>query len=121
MALRKLSTYVGDEALDMFANLMEPFAKILLAEGFREALKEGNKLRAIKIAIKENKKEVTEVLAVLEGEDPETYKPTLARIPILLLELINDPALIDLFRSQDQILDEELSGPATETITAEEN
>lgn len=109
--MRKLSEIKGEDALDILAEIVEPFGLIATDENFVAAIRFGNKLDAVKIGLKDHKKEVLKVLALLEGEDPETYAPSIVRIPALVLELLNDPDLTSLFSSQDTVTS---SGSATE-------
>lgn len=116
----KLSEIKGEKALDMWVDLIDPISAIIGDEEVEKAYKSGQKLQAVKIAIKSHKKEVTTILAIIDGEDPETYEPSAIAIPVKLAEIFNDPAISDLFISQEQTMDETLFGPATESTEANE-
>lgn len=110
----KLSEYEGDAALDILAELIEPVAEICadkeVAEIFRKG---GSKAAAIKAIIKKHKKSITTILAVLDGKDPETYKPNLFTLPVKLLEILNDEELVKLFTFAEQTGDAKSSGSAS--------
>jgi hypothetical protein len=62
-----------------------------------------------------------EILAILNQQDPETYEPNLVEIPKMLLELLNDKELLDLFQSQAQTTEKTSSVSVMENIGASEN
>lgn len=114
----KLSDYKGEQALDMLADMIEPATAIMADKEIAALAK--RKVPAVKIikhAIKNHKREVIEILAILEGETPEKYekKVTLFTLPAKLLEIFNDPDLMNLFTSQGQSKDETNSSSATES------
>lgn len=110
----KISDFHGEEALDLFADLLEPASEIMTDKEFVEYTRAGNAVKAVKTAIKEHKKAVIEILARLDGVEPDEYKVGVLTIPVKLLELVNDPALKDLFMQQGQKKENAASGSATE-------
>jgi hypothetical protein len=116
----KLSEIKGEKALDMWVDLIDPISAIISDKEVEKAYKSGQKLQAIKTAIKSHKKEVVTILAIIDGEDPETYEPSAIAIPVKLAEIFNDPAVSDLFISQEQMMDVTSFGPATENIGVNE-
>lgn len=111
----KLSEIKGEQALDVLADMLEPAARIISDDEIEKAYKSGQRLKAVRIAIKNHKRDVIEILAATEGEDPNTYEPNVLSIPIKLLEILNDPDVMGLFLSQEQTTDEISSIPATES------
>ena len=109
--MRKLSEIVGEDALDILADLIEPFMAIAQDKQFVLYVRSRQTVKAAKLCIKNHKKEILMILALLEGEDPSTYKPPLLRLPKLIVELLNDPELVSLFPS---LQTEMSSGSATE-------
>lgn len=101
--MRRLSDIKGEEALDVIADIIEPATEIMADKDFQKVARERNIPKAASVAIKNHKKAVLTVLAVLDGEDPATYEPTLVSIPMKLIELFNDPELVSLFTPSDQI------------------
>lgn len=117
----KLSDYKDEEALELLADLLEPVAEILSDKAILAAMqaKEINKMGAIKYAIKQHKKSVIEVLAILEGVPVNEYHCNVFTLPVKLLEILNDPELMDFFKLQVQGMTEEESfGSATEVTQA---
>lgn len=120
----KLSEYKGEQALDILADIVEPAAAILADKELAELSKSGvARIKLVKPIIKNHKKEVIEILAILEGEEPEQYaeKVNIFTLPAKLLELLNDPELVNLFTWQGQKTENETSGSATENTEADEN
>jgi hypothetical protein len=115
----KLSDIKGEKALDVLADLLEPAAEIMGDKEVEAAYNSGQVLKAVKVAIKNHKKAVLNVLAITEGEDPETYQPNVFSLPAKLLEILNDPEIMGLFSWQGQT-EKTSSGSATENTEADE-
>lgn len=100
----KLSDIKGERALDVLADLIDPVAEILGDKEISEALQSGKApAKAIKLALKNHKRAVLDMMAAIEGEDPETYQPSLFVLPKRLLDLLNDPEVQQLFASQESL------------------
>lgn len=110
--MKKLSEYKNEEALDILADLLDPSAVILSDNDIRDAWESNNRLLAIKIAIKNHKKEVIDILAIMEGVPRDEYKCNVITLPARLLEILNDEDLIAFFKSQGRNEKEESSGSA---------
>lgn len=103
----KLSDIKGERALDVLADMIEPVAEIMTDKEIVDILQSGKApAKAIKLSLKNHKKAVIAMLAAIDGEDPETYQPSLFVLPKRLLDLLNDPELQRLFSSQDSTSDE---------------
>lgn len=93
----------NDEALDLFADLLEPAAEIIGDKEVADILKSGDKpIKAIKVAIKKHKSAVVEVLARIDGVEPSKYEVNVLTLPVKLIELLNRPEVQELFTSQGQ-------------------
>lgn len=114
--MRRLSEYRGEEALDVLADLIEPAAEIMQDKQLATLFREKNMAAAAKVALKNHKKAVLSILARLEDEDPDTYAPSVFALPLKLLEILNDPELVNLFTSQGQNEAQTTSGSATANI-----
>ena len=114
----KLSDYKGEEALDLIVELLDPITKIMSDKQIADAYQKVSKLEAIKIAIKNHKTEVIEILAILDGEDPKEYEVNIFTLPVKILQILNDPELIKLFGSQGQTGGAKSSGSVLENIEA---
>lgn len=102
----------NEEALDLFADILEPLGEILgdtaVADAFRE-----KRIKGVKVAIKAHKKAVIELLALMDGENPESYKVGVWTLPIKLLQLFNQPEFNELFTLQSRTSGGGSSGSAT--------
>ena len=109
----KLSDFKGEEAIEVFADLMEPVAKILADGEILDCIKkEMPKVAIIKKIMKNHPHEIVEVMAILDKADPETYEVNLFSIPIKLTEILADEAVTSLFTSQGRKEDKASSGSA---------
>lgn len=123
----RLSDFKGEEAIDVLADIIEPITKILTDSEIQELSKQKDvpALKYVKPMLKNNKKEVIEILARLDNKPVEEYTKgmSLLTLPAQVLELINDPELQSLFRSQEQSnqMSSASSTPAMENTEAGEN
>ena len=108
----KLSEYQGEAALDLLADLIEPAGEIMSDKEIGEVFKD-NRFKAIGMAIKNHKKAVMKILATMDGVPVEEYKCNVLTLPVKILELLNDPELIQLFQYQGQTGDANSSGSAS--------
>lgn len=114
----KLSDIKGEEALDIVADLIEPIAEIAADKKIKELRdKEASKAQIAAYLIRNHKKEVIYILAILDMKKVEEYEVSLVSLPKKLLEIFNDEDFMDLFISQEQNMESDSSGPATENIT----
>lgn len=110
----QISEIKGEQAIDVLADIIDPVTTILSDEEVRSAYYGENRMQAIKVALKKYKKEVIYVLALLDGENPKTYQPTLLTLPKKLIEITDDPDMQLLFMSAGQNEEEDSSGSAME-------
>lgn len=98
----KISEYKNEDALDLLCDIAEPVALILADEQMQKAIKSGKatNIEAVKIAIKNHKSSVIEVLARLDGIDIKDANYTAPSIIAKLLDILNDKELTDFFMSQ---------------------
>ncbi len=107
--------YNSDDSLDAFADLLEPASVIMGDAELKNLLKSDQpRIKAVKYAIKNHKKEVKEILAIFDGESPETYKVNILTLPFKFMELLNTPEIIQLFTAQSRRNSVSTSGSATE-------
>ena len=109
----KLSEYQGEAALDLLADLIEPAGEIMADKEIGELFKK-NRLKAIGLAIRNHKKSVIQIMATMDCVPVDEYKCNVFTLPVKILELLNDPALIQLFTYQGQTGDAKSSGSASE-------
>ena len=101
----KLSEFKDDAALELIADIIEPATEILADPAIKEAFSR-SKMAAIKVAIKSHKNAIREIVARLDGKNPEEYHFTALSLPVKLLSMFNDPDLQQLFTSSGQKEDE---------------
>ena len=109
----KLSEYQGEAALDVLADLIEPVGEIMSDKEIGEVFKK-NRFRAIGLAIKNHKNAVMQIMATVDGVPVEEYKCNVFTLPAKILELLNDPDIVQLFTYQGQTGDATSSGSASE-------
>lgn len=110
----KLSEIKGKQAIEVIALIIEPATEIMIDVEFRDLARKRQIPKAASVALKNHPDAVLEILAALDGEDPDTYNPSLLSIPAKLLEALNDPELMALFTQQDQTSDQPSYGPVSE-------
>ena len=114
--MNRTNERTNEEKLDLFADLLEPVTAILAGPEVSDAWKHQSRIAAIRMAIKAHKREITEALALIEGEPPETYRIDAMRMILKLLALLNRPDVEEmadgLFTLRDQIAASAPSGPA---------
>lgn len=96
----RLSEIKGESALDTLAELMEPIAEVMGDEEIVELMNSGKpKILIVNKAIKNHKDAVITALSLLEQQDKEEFLAnlTLAKLPVMLLDVINDPDIQPLF------------------------
>lgn len=111
----RLSDYRGEDAIDLLADIIDPATEILGDTEFRDAVRaKMPRMTLVKMVLKKHKKEILEIMAIIDGEDPETYKPSALTLPVKLMDMLNDEELMQLFQSQGQTGEDVPSGSATE-------
>ena len=113
----KLSEFKDDAALELIADIIEPATEILADPAIKKAFSR-SKMAAIKVAIKSHKNAIREIVARLDGKNPEEYHFTALSLPVKLLSLLNDPDLQQLFTSSGQMEDVTACSSASENTEA---
>ena len=96
----KLSEIQNENALDVLADIIEPTSLILADEEVKRIYQNEPKLKLVSYILKNHKQSVIEIMARLDGKEPENYTFNLLTLPRKLLELINEPELQELFTLQ---------------------
>lgn len=116
----RLSEIQGEKAITTLADLLDPietiFADMKVVAAFRD--EKTSKMKKAKVMLKEHPKEVIEIMAIMDGETPETYNVNLLTLPKKLVELLNEPELASLFQSRGQMTEDASSGSAQGNIEA---
>lgn len=98
----KLSEFENEKALELIADIIEPFSKLFTNENIEKSLKSGDKIGAIKAGLKEETEAVIEVLAAMNGVSVKDYHANVIDMTKQLLEILNDKDLVTVFQSQGQ-------------------
>lgn len=96
----KLSEYKNEEALDILADILEPSIEIFTDKALIKLIQGKDKPKAISYAIKNHKKPILSILAILDGKKPEEYECNVFTLPAKILEILNDEELMSFFSSQ---------------------
>ena len=109
----------NDDKLDLFADLLEPVAVMLADDNVTGVIKRGEPaIRVVRNAIKLHKDQAIEILARLEGVEPDEYEFDGMRVTMKLLGYFNRPdvqkMVNELFTSPRKSADGASSGAATE-------
>lgn len=118
----RLSDVKGEQALDILADIIEPAVKIMSDPALKKIKEDGLPMvMAMPILLRNHKRSIIEILAVLEGKPYNEYveEVSLMTLPTRLLEMLNDPMLIEVFQSQTQT-ESTSFGSATENTEADE-
>ena len=105
----RVSDYKGEKALYKLAELLDPITVIMVDDEVRENLrKKSGRMAAVKAMIRNHAHAVIELLGILDDVDmSKNYDEyaktvTLVSLPARLLEILNDPELMELFYSEGQ-------------------
>ena len=113
--MRKLSEIQNEDALDVLCDLFDPVFAIVKDPNVLDCIKMKDRGTAVKVAIKNHKKSVLSILAILEGVPLSEYKVSLAELPVKVYEILNDQVLLDFFVSQGLMNSNASSGSAMES------
>ena len=102
----RLSEIKGEAALDLLADIIEPMTEIMSDPKVKELFEKKDKAAVIKCIIKNHKSAIIEILATVDGVPVKDYDMNVFTLPIKLLELFNDPELINFFTSQGLMEDQ---------------
>lgn len=115
----KLSEVKGEAALDLLADIIEPAAEIMSDPKMKDLIQAKNRGAIIKVLIKDHKKSIIEILAAIDGVPVDEYEVNVFTLPVKILEILNDPDLMDFFTSQES-MEEQISSIAPMVNTKDE-
>ena len=97
--MRKLSEIKGEEALDVLAEILAPIVEIWDDEEVRKGY-ETNVAKAVSVAIKNHRKAIIGIFASLDGKtyEEEAKEISLISLPADIINILNEPAIKDLFQ-----------------------
>ena len=119
--MKKLSDYQGEEAIELWADLMKPAADILANKEVATIMQSKKPPILIVHAILKNcKKEAMEILTRIDNT-PVNGLNAVTRLLALLGEIMEDETAKSFFNMQGQNTDKKHSGSATENIVEGKN
>lgn len=114
----RLSDIKGEEAFDVLEEIIDPIAHIAADEKIAEVKKQkgATRLDIARYIMKNHRREIITILASLERKPYDEYlkEVDLFKLPMQIMDLINDPQVLSLFQSQSQNQTETSFGSATE-------
>lgn len=110
----RLSEIQGEKAFDVLAELMSPLEDLSKDKTLRNMIGNVSGFELAKYLLKEHKKEVIEVMAILNEKSIEEFEYNVLTLPKMLIEIITDPVLLELFHSLSQNRDVGAFGSASE-------
>lgn len=97
----KITEIKNEDALDLLCDIIDPTIRIVQDKDLAKAIVDKKpKLECVKIAIKNNKDAIIEILARIKGIDVEKYDANLVEMMAEIFEILNDKELLDFFTSQ---------------------
>lgn len=119
--MKRLSDYEGDEAIELWADLLEPIARILSNKKIKELYESGApKVLLAKEILKQNKKDATEVINRIDPT-PFNALTLIARVISILTEIEETEELKSFFDTGEQAkMEDESFGSATENTEGSE-
>lgn len=96
---RNLADIKDDEALDLLADILDPVIEIASDPKVKEMVSDEkiSRVQAVQYVIKNHKKPIMQILAMLDGVPVEEYHCNLLTLPAKLLAIFNDPEVMKLF------------------------
>lgn len=116
----KLSDFKDEKALELLADLIEPAAEIFSDTEIRKTASGKSYAAVVGVAIKRHKSAVLAILAALDGVPVEEYHCNVMTLPMKLLEIVNDPDMMQLFQFAGQTEEQNPSGSLMENTEAAE-
>lgn len=119
--MKKLSDYKGEEAIDLWADLMEPMANILADKEVAQIMQSKKPpILIVHKILKTHKKEALEMLIRID-DTPINGLNAVTRLLSLLGEIMEDETAKSFFGMQGQKTVEKSSGSDMENTEASEN
>lgn len=120
--MKNLSDYKGDEAIELWADLLDPLTKIIGDDEVRKVVGSGeSKIAIAKVILKSHKEETVEILTRIDPE-PINGLTIVLRLVHLLADIGSNDEVKSFFGFAEQAkMDNESFGSPTESTKEEEN
>lgn len=116
--MKRLSDYKGEEAIELWADLIEEFYEIMKDEELSKYAKE-SRMAFAHMILKLHKKEAANILLRID-DTPLNGLNILTRLVDVVTEISESPELMTFFGAQGQKEEKEHSGSATENSEEKE-
>lgn len=110
----RLSDIQGEKSFDILAELMTPLEGLSKDEELKRMIGNSSGFSLAKYLLKEHKTEVLEVMAILNETTVDKLEYNVLTLPKMVIEIITDPVLLELFQSLSQNRDVGAFGSVTE-------
>ena len=120
--MKKLSDYKGDEAIELWVDLIDPLSNILTDNSIRKVVEAGRpKIEIAKAILKNHKSEAVEIMTRIDPE-PIDGLNIILRLVALLSDIGQNEEIKSFFGFAEEVkMQKESFGSATESTEAEEN
>lgn len=96
--MKRLSDYVGEDAFELWADLMEPIVRILQDKDIIDMLRtKASKFKLATTILRNHKEEAAEILDRIDPEHPVNGFTIIVRAMQFLDELGSDPTILSFF------------------------
>ena len=117
--MKRLSDYKGEEAIELWADLLEPIGAIIQDAEVRKTLSsQGSAMQKVQALIKNHKGEAAQILLAIDPT-PITGLNIVARLLDLVMEIERSEEFSGFFDSAQQTTEGESSGSVTEIVKEE--
>lgn len=120
--MKKFSDYKGDEAIELWADLLDPLTAIFTDDDVRKVVQKGeSKIQIAKTLLKNHKSEMVQIMLRIDPE-PIDGLNIVTRLIALLSEIGQNEEIKAFFGFAEEVkTDKGFSGSAMENTEAEEN
>lgn len=117
--MKKLSDYVGDEAIDLWSDLLDPLSVIMSDKEIAEIVRsKTNRITVAKTILSKHKAETEQILLRIDPE-PITGLNIITRLMSILADIGSDSTIRSFFGYAEQVKTGDESGGSVTEITEE--
>lgn len=109
--MKRLSDYKDDEALDLLGEIIEPIMEIAQDAKVKDTIfgEKRDFAAFVKTLVKDHRKSVIEVMAVLDNTPVAEYHCDLMTLPLRIYDIITSKTMLDFFSSLAEMASESAS------------
>lgn len=121
--MKKLSDYVGEEALLLWADLLDSFTEILADKEIADSIRAKKPALVIaKLIVQKKPKEALGILTRIDDTEPVNGLTLITRLASVIMEIVSEPTITSFFGLPPVGKSEEIpSGSVTESTEAGES